>query len=593
MAPAISKQLGSRIERAWFAFRANGLRLRRMLRDLGTSETFAHEYASGPARFSNWPAIIGASHTPLWHLSRADDAGAEWKLTAGKVHNLRIAARRLQGLIIPAGAVFSFWRALGRPLSTKGYVAGRELREGCMVASTGGGLCQLSNALYAAALDAGLEIVERHAHSKIVPGSLAERGLDATVFWNYVDLRFRAPVDCVLEVCLDATQLHVRIRAREQLAVQKVPDPTRLDHLVLRTPDHAHDCIGCDQRDCVEYIAPIARAGHTAWLLDEVWPEFDRWLCKRAHADDQMLVPMDGKRRGRAAYAWSVGDTKIREHAVLTAARGLASRLLGAQGAARQRGLLRLDRMLATAYAHKLAPEADRLVISLNLLPHLWEAGVLGGRHYTVLLNRSPLSMLHDQLDRAHTLHPESPTLADFRADASLIAAEDTALRGAHALVTPHAAVAAYCRGRYGAAIERLHWATPPARPAGDTPVLPGAVLFPASALGRKGAYEVRAVCRALGLPVRVLGQASEGAGFWTGVDASPADRRDPFAGVACVVLPAFVEHRPRLLLQALARGLPVICSEECGLPADTPGMRVVRAGDEAGLRAALAQAVG
>ena len=63
-----------------------------------------------------------------------------------------------------------------------GFVAGRELREGCMVSSIGGGLCQLSNALYAAALEAGCEIVERHAHSKVVPGSLAERGLDATVF---------------------------------------------------------------------------------------------------------------------------------------------------------------------------------------------------------------------------------------------------------------------------------------------------------------------------------------------------------------------------------------------------------------------------
>jgi hypothetical protein len=117
-------------------------------------------------------------------------------------------------------------------------------------------------------------------------------------------------------------------------------------------------------------------------------------------------------------------------------------------------------------------------------------------------------------------------------------------------------------------------------------------VLFPASALGRKGAYEVRAACRALGLPVRVMGQASEGAGFWSDVDASPADRRDPWAGITCVVLPAFVEHRPRLLLQALARGLPVLCSEECGLPADTPGVQLIRAGDETGLTAALATAL-
>ena len=41
------------------------------------------------------------------------------------------------------------------------------------------------------ALDAGAVIVERHAHTRVVPGSAAERGQDATVFWNYVDLRCR------------------------------------------------------------------------------------------------------------------------------------------------------------------------------------------------------------------------------------------------------------------------------------------------------------------------------------------------------------------------------------------------------------------
>ena len=93
---------------------------------------------------------------------------------------------------MPAHAVFSFWKQVGRTNRLKGYVAGRELREGCLIPSIGGGLCQLSNALYDAALQAGFEIVERHAHSQVIPGSLAEAGANATVFWNYVDLRFRS-----------------------------------------------------------------------------------------------------------------------------------------------------------------------------------------------------------------------------------------------------------------------------------------------------------------------------------------------------------------------------------------------------------------
>jgi hypothetical protein len=330
--------------------------------------------------------------------------------------------------------------------------------------------------------------------------------------------------------------------------------------------------------------------------LDEAWPEFRHWLGSHAQAGDHVAVPLDGERRGRAAYAWplrALPGLRVREHLGLTLARSLGSRLAGAQGAARQRTLLALDRGLALTYARELAPQADRVVLPLNLLPHLWAAGALGGRRYTVLLNRSPLAMLHVQLDRARALHPHSATLGDFRADPALVAAEEQALRGAALLVTPHRAVALFCRAQYGVQVEQIDWQAPPAGP--PVPAAGGTngrvVLFPASALGRKGAYEVREACRELGLAVRVLGTASEAAAFWGGIDARPVAGSDPWAGVACVALPAFVEHRPRLLLQARSRGLPVVCSEDCGLPAGLPGIHVVRAGAQAEITAALARA--
>ena len=132
----------------------------------------------------------------------------------GKVQNLRRAAAALDGLELPAGAVFSFWRQVGRATPARGYVDGRMLREGCMMAAVGGGLCQLSNALYDAALAAGCEIVERHAHSQVVPGSAAAAGRDATVAWNYVDLRFVSPEPRLLRVILGARTLTVRLLAR-------------------------------------------------------------------------------------------------------------------------------------------------------------------------------------------------------------------------------------------------------------------------------------------------------------------------------------------------------------------------------------------
>src|SRR5262245_37715670 len=51
------------------------------------------------------------------------------------------------------------------------------------------------------------------AHSCRLPGSQAALGRDATIFWNYVDLRFRPPVDCQLEVALDRDRLTVALRS--------------------------------------------------------------------------------------------------------------------------------------------------------------------------------------------------------------------------------------------------------------------------------------------------------------------------------------------------------------------------------------------
>jgi hypothetical protein len=72
-------------------------------------------------------------------------------------------------------------------------------------------------------------------------------------------------------------------------------------------------------------------------------------------------------------------------------------------------------------------------------LPALWVGGHLGGRTYDVLMTGFPMRTLQATLDRAAALHPESPTLADFRAAEDLVDAEERALAGARAIVTPHA----------------------------------------------------------------------------------------------------------------------------------------------------------
>jgi vancomycin resistance protein VanW len=139
----------------------------------------------------------------------------EQELELGKVQNLRVAAAAVDGILLQPGEVFSFWMAAGRPSRGKGYVLGRELRQGCMVASVGGGICQLTNALSRVAHRAGMEMVERHSHTVHPPGFFIDDSTDATVFWNYIDLRFRSPVAVRIGAKLTEATLVVRLDALE------------------------------------------------------------------------------------------------------------------------------------------------------------------------------------------------------------------------------------------------------------------------------------------------------------------------------------------------------------------------------------------
>ena len=180
-----NQNIPSRREALLFRFKSSLLQIRRRFND--ATGPRVRKYSPGDALAER--PVIAESKTLLW-----TETGPEERfLVAGKIQNLRLAVSEIDGVEIPAGEVFSFWKNVGRTTRGRGFVPGRELREGCIIPNIGGGLCQLSNALYDAALKANFEIVERHAHTRVIAGSLAEQGRDATVFWNYVDLRFCSP----------------------------------------------------------------------------------------------------------------------------------------------------------------------------------------------------------------------------------------------------------------------------------------------------------------------------------------------------------------------------------------------------------------
>ncbi|WP_193214491.1 VanW family protein [Luteolibacter marinus] len=523
--------------------------------------------------------VVAVRQAPLWR----DISPVEFPLTAGKVENLRRAARAFHGVEVPAGQVFSFWRQLGRTTRRKGFTSGRELREGCMVPAIGGGLCQLSGLIYQAAVEAGLEIVERHAHSRIVPGSSAEQDLDATVFWNYVDLRLRSRDAWRLEVELTAADLVVRIRSAGDAA----PAPAPVAATPANRPAPSGDCLSCGMTECFRHPAATAAhapaMGHSTFLLDARWPEFDRWCRQHSRENDRWFIPLDGRRWKKPAYQWSPPPGARVLHATIpTLFRSFRQRRLPQQGAIRQRALLQGDRDLAEAYAAMVDPRCRHLVIAQNLLPHLWRTGVLGGRTFDVLMQRWPIEELQRRLDLAKQAHPRSTTLGDFRADRSLIREETEALAAAGRLITPHRAIAAH----FGDRAWRVDWEMP--EPLATQPADPPFIFLPASRLGRKGAFELAAALQeGLGAGLKHLGRATEGdADPFAGLQASPGTAAD-LASARALVLPAWIEHQPRLALLALASGIPVVATRECGLPPH-PLLHEVPAHDPAALAAVI-----
>ena len=552
-----------------FNAKANLLRLRRRFSDphgRPKSLPLANPEAQGPS--------IAESRTPLF----PSGPGAEFALQAGKVQNLRIAARHLNGLKLRAGDLFSFWAHIPRPTTSRGFALGRELRSGCVIPSVGGGLCQLSNALYGLALDAGWEIVERHAHTRTVPGSTVPHGRDATIFWNYVDLRFRPNIDCQLSVEVFQTELHVQLRALGAGHFPVLPTPSTAHP--VEDEDEVEDtdtCETCGVTSCFRHptASALPQQGSTAWLVDAWMPEHARYLTRTRQPEDTLLTPLNNA----GPYRWSgSGFASVHTAPSFVVWRSLVSRRLGAQGPARQRALLSLDQKLATIYERKIPVTALHLVVSQNLLPFLWINGVLAGRTFDVLMTRFPFAALQAQLDRAAERWPETPTLADFRADPALVQAESAALAAARHWITPHTEIAKLG----GTRSILLDWKQPslPRQLAGNS------ILFPASTLSRKGARELREALSGLHLPLTICGPLLEGEEFWNGHNVQRAGK-DWMNDAAMVILPAWVEHQPRRLLAALSAGIPVICTSSCGLPPQ-PGLKLVEEGNVAALRSAI-----
>lgn len=119
--------------------------------------------------------------------------------TTDRVQNIRIASGQFHGLLIAPGETLSMAEILGDISLDNGYAEAMIILGDQTIKGVGGGVCQVSTALFRTAYYAGFQILERHSHAyrvgyyeQTATGHNANlAGLDATVFVPIVDLKFK------------------------------------------------------------------------------------------------------------------------------------------------------------------------------------------------------------------------------------------------------------------------------------------------------------------------------------------------------------------------------------------------------------------
>ena len=110
------------------------------------------------------------------------------------VFNMELAIKSCNGYVVKPGETFSFNKMTGDTTTGDlGYVPSTAIVGGRYEQQYGGGICQAATTIYIAAMKAGMEAVERHAHQ--YASVYADRGIDATVDYGNLDMKFKNNYD--------------------------------------------------------------------------------------------------------------------------------------------------------------------------------------------------------------------------------------------------------------------------------------------------------------------------------------------------------------------------------------------------------------
>ena len=192
------------------------------------------------------PLVSSANPQALGIMENLDRGSTSFAgSTPEKAHNIRLAAERLNGVVVPPGGTFSFNQEVGPTTLEAGYEWGFGIEAGATgartVPSVAGGICQVATTLFQRVFWSGFPLVERHWHLYWIPAYTSRGivGLDATVDGDSgLDFRWSNPTDSyvLIQTATDESNVYFGLYGKRRGWTVKVGEPV-LTNRVPPNPD--------------------------------------------------------------------------------------------------------------------------------------------------------------------------------------------------------------------------------------------------------------------------------------------------------------------------------------------------------------------
>ncbi len=135
----------------------------------------------------------------------------------GRCTNIRLAASKIDGYVLNPGERFSYNRVVGPRTEAAGFKMAHVYVGNQVVDGIGGGICQVSSALYNAVVMADLKTVSRTNHS--IPVNYVPMGRDATVSYGTIDYVFEnnKSYPVIIKATVEGTNLTVAVSGTSEM----------------------------------------------------------------------------------------------------------------------------------------------------------------------------------------------------------------------------------------------------------------------------------------------------------------------------------------------------------------------------------------